>query len=216
MKAVLFAALLVSPTLSFAADRLVDWPGGNAQIRSHGPDGGLTMGQVAPDGTVSLSLTAPPASHQTLAQTFPPCDEAGTALAAPADTDFTPTSPYLSRDGKELGGLHLVSAPAVMTWRASFGQATAVEGSWGQWVYVDRAATVKGRCETPMFSDPEGTDGYTQTMTYQANLRQGWNLLRQRISALHTTPAGTQVPQAIIVDAVTDSPADLQWTFEAY
>ncbi len=216
MPMLVVALLSAFPALAIAADRIVDWPGGTAEIRSHGPEGGLALGQVSADGAISLVLPTPPASTQTLAQTFPACDEAETALAAPADTAFTPTSVYLARDGKELGALHLVSAPAVMTWRASFGQATATEGAWAQWVHVDKDATLTGECVTQMFSDPEGNDGYTHTTTYQATLRSGWNLLRQRITRLHRTPAGIDVPLAITVDALAATPDDLLWTFEAY
>lgn len=232
LKPFLLAALLLPPIAGHAAPadtdpdqaagRLAGWSGGRAEILSRGPEGRLVVGEVAADGTVQLSLPALPSpvpgdgEGQTLGAVFPACDEAGTAIATPADVALTPTSLTLSRDGEELGALHLVSSPALMAWRASFGQGTAVEGAWGQWVHVPAAAALEGRCEAPMFSDPEGEDAYTLRTTYHAALAPGWNLLRQRITALHAARDGRAVPEAIVVDALPSQPEGLHWMFEAY
>lgn len=122
----LFLALLVALRVATQASdhRVADWPGGEAQIMSHSPGGPVPVGQIAADGTVKLALPEAPPKPQSLGDTFASCLEDGSPIASPADAAFVPTSLFASRDGKELGALHMATDAAIVTWRASWGQGT--------------------------------------------------------------------------------------------
>ncbi|GAB2503838.1 hypothetical protein [Arenimonas alkanexedens] len=213
----LLALLLALPVAGQASEhRVADWPGGEAQIMSYAPGGSVLVGQIADDGTVSLALPETASMPQPLGKTFPSCLEDGTAIASPEEAAFVPTSLFASRDGEELGALHLATDAAMVAWRASWGQGDAPTGAWLQWVHVDQAATVTAECVQPTYTDPEATDEYPQTTDYRVTLAPGWNLLRYSITSLHLDPTGRNHPRLTEVDALEDLPEDAQWFFEAY
>ena len=156
--ALLLVAMLAGSQVVHADPaKIVDWPGGVASVRSHGPDGGLALGRIEADGTLVLEWPEPPASGQTLDQTFGACSGEGGLSVGPLDVGFTPTSIYAERDGKELGALHLATSPAVVAWRDSFAQKDAAVGAWLQWVHVTAQSEIAGDCTATVFTDPAAT-----------------------------------------------------------
>ena len=214
----LFLALLIAlPAAAQASGhRVADWPGGEARIMSHSPGGPVPVGQVAADGTVTLALPDAPPKPQSLGETFASCLDDGSPIASPEDAAFVPTSLFASRDGKELGALHMATGADVVAWRASWGQGSAPTGAWMQWVHVDKAATVTAECVQTTYTDPEATDDYAQTTDYRVKLAPGWNLLRHSITSLHADPTGRNHPRLTEVEALDALPEDAQWFFEAY
>ena len=213
----LVALLCALPAVAQADDvPIAGWAGGEAQVMSHSPGGPVLLGHIAADGAVTLALPASPPKPQPLGQTFSSCRDDGAAIATPEDTAFVPTSLFASRDGKELGALHLATDAAVVAWRASWGQGETPLGAWMQWVHVDRAAAVVAECVQTTYTDPEATDAYPQTTEYRMTLAPGWNLLRYSVTSLHVDPTGRKHPGTTEVEALATAPADAQWFFEAY
>ena len=207
------------PTSSAAAQasdhRIPGWSGGEAQVMSHSPGGPVTVGKIAADGTVTLTLPEVPPKPQPLGQTFPSCRDDGAAIAKPETAAFVPTSLFASRAGKELGTLHLATDAKVVAWRESWSQGNAALGAWMQWVHVDQSATVAAKCMQTTYTNPEATDAYPQTTEYRMTLAAGWNLLRHSITSLHADPTGRNHPRMTEVEVLNTAPANAQWFFEA-
>lgn len=215
MRKTLCVLALLALQPAFAADKIAGWDKGEAFIFSHDPEGSMRMGRVAEDGTVELNLPAMPSTDQTLGDTFPSCLESGEPIVSERWATFSPTSLFLAADDsamEELGSLHLVSSPEVMTWKASYGQKTAVEGSWYQYVRVSQAATLEAECEMPTYTG-EDSDNYVQVTEYAVQFQPDWNLMRNEVTELHTAPSGKQHPQRIRVTVSEDVPEDAQWLF---
>jgi len=209
----LLAALTLQPAL--AADRIAGWDRGEAYIFSHDPEGPLRIGKVAADGTVELSLPSVPSTEQTLGATFPSCLESGEPMVSERFASFTPTSLFLAADDsamEELGSLHLVSSPEMKDWKAGYGQASAVEGSWYQYVNVSQPAKLEAECRLPMYTG-EDDDNFEQVIEYAAHFQPDWNLMRNDITQLHAAPSGKQHPKRIRVTVSDSVPDDAQWLF---
>lgn len=217
MRKTLCVAALLALQPALAADRIVGWDKGEAFIFSHHPAGPMRMGRVAEDGTVELNLPAMPSTDQTLGDTFPSCLESGEPIVSEQAATFSPTSLFLAADDSaidELGSLHLASSPEVMAWNASYGQESAVEGSWYQYVRVSQAATLEAECTMPMYTG-EDSDNFEQVTHYAVQFQPEWNLMRNQITELHTAPSGKQHPKRIHVTVSESVPGDAQWLFRA-
>lgn len=209
--------LIAVPVMAQAEPaRIAGWKGGQATIKSDGPDGALVVGQIAADGTVSLKLPVPPVSSQTLGQTFPGCGGDGKLAATPPDAKFTPTSLYVERNGQELGAVHLATSPAVVAWRSSYAQKNAAEGAWFQWVHVAGTASVQGNCTDKVFTDADATESYSQTTQFTVSFKPGWNLLRNSIAELYADKSGKRHARRIVTDAVQERPEGASWIFVPY
>lgn len=210
----LLALLALQPAL--AADRIDGWDKGEAYIFSYDPLGPLLMGKVAADGTVELNLPAVPSTEQTLGATFPSCLESGEPMVSARGASFTPTSLFLAADDyamEELGSLHLVSSPEMLAWRDSYGQGSAVEGSWYQYVNVSQAATLEAECKLPMYTG-EGDDNFEQVTEYAVQFQPDWNLMRNEVTELRAAPSGKLHPKHIRVTVTEGVPEDARWLFQ--
>ena len=218
MRITLLALALVAVPPAFAADKIEGWSHGEAYVFTHTPEGPMRLGQVAADGRVAFDWPSVPSTEQTLGATFPSCLESGEPIVSPASPEFWPTSLFVASDDsgdQELGGLHLVSSPDVVAWKASYGQESAVEGAWFQYVHVSQAARLEARCVMPTYTG-EDEDMYEQVTDYAVQFESGWNLMRNDITKLHTAPSGKTHPASIRVTVQDGEAEDARWVFETY
>lgn len=218
MKPTLLALGLALALPAHAADRLADWTHGEAGIYTYDRGGPVRVGQVAADGTLVFEWPSAPSTQQTLARTYPSCLEDGSPIARPGAAEFWPTSLFIATDDagdEELGSLHLATAPGVVAWQASYGEADAVEGAWFQYVHVSQAATVEARCEMPTYTG-EGEDSYVQATEFALAFEAGWNLVRNDITTLHAAPSGRKHAAGVRTSVQSGPDADASWHFRAY
>lgn len=218
MRSLLIVLAIAALPPALAADRLQGWTAGEAGIYTHTREGAVRVGRVAADGTLRFEWPEAPSSRQTLAATFPTCREDGVAMAEPGDVAFWPTSLIVARGegvDEELGTLHLATSKEVVAWRASFGQDSAAEGAWLQYVHVSSEAKVEGECRMPTYTG-EGDDSYEQVTVYMVNFQPGWNLMRNAITGLHAAPSGKRHPSRIVIGVADASSNHATWYFEPY
>lgn len=212
-------ALALAVTLpATAAERLEGWTQGEATIFTHTPDGPMRVGQVQADGSLVFEWPSVPSTEQTLALTFPSCDDDGSPIATPGAAEFWPTSLFIGTDDSvdgELGSLHLASSPEVVAWQASYGQENAADGTWFQYVHVSQAASMEAQCRMPTYTG-EGDDQYTQVTEYNVYFKAGWNLMRNDITRLHAAPSGRRHAASIRISVQEGPAADARWFFRAY
>ena len=209
---------LALPAFAQPADRLEGWTHGEATIFTHDPGGPMKVGRVAADGTLVFEWPSAPSTEQTLALTFPSCNEDGSPIASPGAAEFWPTSLFIGTDDSvdgELGSLHLATSPEVVAWQASYGQADAVGGAWFQFVHVSQAATVEAQCAMPTYTG-EGDDQYTQATEYNVRFEAGWNLMRNDVTRLHAAPSGRRHAAGIRTSVQQGPATDARWFFRAY
>lgn len=206
-------ALALAPDASAKDGRIADWSHGEAGIYTHTQDGPMPVGTVAADGTIGLDWPTPPSFGQTLADTFPSCTDDGSRIANPWVTEFFPTILFVARgEGEELGSLRLATSPEVAAWQDSYGQEKAAEGSWFQWVRVTQDSTVEAECTTTMYTG-EGDDNFQIVTHYQVAFAEEWNLMRNDITSVHTSPSGKTHVASTKVSALQAMPEDAEWYF---
>ena len=218
MRCILILLAMTTLPPALAADRLQDWTAGEAGIYTHAREGAVRVGRVAADGMLQFEWPEGPSSRQTLAATFPTCREDGVAMAEPGDVAFLPTSLIVARGegvDEELGALHLATSKEVVAWRTSFGQDSAAEGAWLQYVHVSSVAKVEAECRTHTYTG-EGDDSYEQVTVYKVDFQPGWNLMRNAITGLHAAPSGKRHPSRIVIGVADASSSDATWYFEPY
>lgn len=214
----LLSLALALPAFARSGERLEGWTHGEANIYTYERGGPMLVGRVAADGTLAFEWPSAPSTEQTLALTFPSCNDDGSPIATPGAAEFWPTSLFIATDDStdgELGSLHLASSPQVVAWQASYGQEDAADGTWFQYVHVSQAASIEAQCRMPTYTG-EGDDQYTQVTEYNVYFEAGWNLMRNDITRLHAAPSGRR-HAASIRTSVQQGPAeDARWFFRAY
>jgi hypothetical protein len=210
---ILLALLVASHSAHADATKIVGWSGGAAVVKSYGPGGGLPLGRIEADGSLVLEMPEPPASKQTVDQTFANCGGEGGIAAGPLDVGFTPTSLAVERDGKELGVLHAATSPEVVAWRDSFGEKNAAQGAWLQWVHVTADSDATGECKITTYTDSAASDSFEYASEHKVVFTKGWNLMRNSILAVHTDSAGKRHAQHVVTDVVKEMPEGASWYF---
>jgi len=206
-------ALASAPAALATQGQLADWSHGEARIYTHTQDGPMPVGRVGADGSLLIDWPTPPSFGQTLADTFPSCLEDVRFIAEPRVTEFFPTILFVAREeGDELGSLRIASSREVAAWEDSYGQENAVLGSWFQWVKVTQASTVEAECRTTMHTGESG-DSFEIITHYQVAFGDDWNLMRNDIKTLHTSPSGKTHVARTEISAVQEMPEDAGWYF---
>lgn len=206
-------ALASAPAASALEGKIADWSHGEAGIYTHTSIGPMPVGRITADGSLVIDWPTPPPSEQTLADTFPSCREDGAAIALPGVTEFTPTILFVARgEEEELGSLRIASSREVAAWEDSYGQENAALGSWFQWVKVTQAATVEAECRTTMHTGESG-DSFEIVTHYQVAFGDDWNLMRNDIRTLHTSPSGKKHVARTEISALQEMPEDAEWHF---
>lgn len=211
----LAAALAVAGASPASAKdaRIADWSHGEAGIYTHTEDGPMPVGTVTADGVIELNLPTPPSFGQTLADTFPSCLEDGSRIANPGITEFFPTILFVARgEEEELGTLRLATSREMADWENSYGGKNAVLGSWFQWVKVTQDSTVEAECTTTMHTGEEG-DSFQIITDYKLAFAEDWNLMRNDVKTLHTSPSGKTHVARTEISALQAMPEDAAWHF---
>ncbi|MEQ8484636.1 MAG: hypothetical protein RIB46_09755 [Pseudomonadales bacterium] len=208
-----------SLTLSFAclcaiaqadpggAHMVVGWPGGAAAVVSYDFDD--PVGEVSAEGAIHFELPVPPASRQTVADTFDRCPTGKLDIengAAPV----TPVMLLVELGGRELS-LAAASSPDMAAWTLSFGQAPLVKGSFLRWLHVDGAASVSGECVETLLTDAGDLETRTE---WRLELAPGWNLIRTTYLDYAELEDGRRQETHTVHDAVVALPEDARWYLE--
>jgi hypothetical protein len=173
----------------------------------------MPAGTISADGRVSIDLPTPPSGGQSLGDTFPSCHEDGAAIADPVFTEFFPTSLFVAHgEEEELGSLRLAASRDVAAWQDSYGESPAAKGAWFQWIRVTQDATVEADCRTTMHTG-EGDESSEIVTEYRVAFAPEWNLMRNDIQTLHTSPSGKTQPARTQVTALQALPEDATWHF---
>jgi hypothetical protein len=204
---VLICATTVSGTLVEAAERVIGWPGGAANVMTYGHD--APIGRIQEDGTITFDLPTPSEANQTVSQTFDRCRTTPLTVENGA-ARVMPTMLYVELGDSELS-LVAASSPEMAAWSLSFGESPLVKGSHLRWLHVDGAASVTGDCVETMLT-PSGDLAFRNT--WQLQLTPGWNLIRTTFVEVVEHADGSRHETHTIHDALPALPEDAHWYLE--
>lgn len=212
-----YAALLIAAvTLALStpalgadvpAGKVVEWPGGTANIMTYGFDD--PIGRVAADGSVTFNLPTPPETGQTFAQTFDRCRTSPLDVVN-GEADVAPVMAYVLLDGKEVAMVAADSAE-MANYQLSWGQTELVKGSHVRWLHVDGNASVTGRCVEEMVTVSGPAEFVNE---FDLKVVAGWNLIRTTFLEIMQHEDGTAHETHSRHDALQAWPADAAWHLE--
>ena len=81
-----------------------------------------------------------------------------------------------------------------------------------EWYYVEQDASVKGTCNMESYAVNQ-KDLYTQSTSYDLDLKKGWNLIRYEIHEVYTDGEGNSYPMQDSYTTLTAMPSGVQFVF---